>query len=64
MLVRIIAANLRLLYKEVCLLVTEGCPVLADHLHRDQIIGGGREGAGAAKQGVCVMLPPGLNILR
>ena len=56
--VRIIAANLRLLYKEVCLLVTECCPVLADHLHRDQVVSGGREGAGAAKQRVCVMLPP------
>ena len=58
MLVRIITADLGWPDKQVRFLMTEGCPVLADHLHGDQVVGGGGQRPGAAKQRVCVMLPP------
>ena len=38
--------------------MTEGGPVFADHLHRDQVAGGGGERTGLAEQGVSVMLAP------
>ena len=58
MFIRSIAADLRLSDEHVCLLMTEGCPVFADHLHRDQVVRGWRERAGLAEQRVGVMLPP------
>ena len=64
MFVRSIAANLRLSDEQVCMLMTEGGPVFADHLHRDQVVGGGRESAGLSEQSVGVMLPPGAASLR
>lgn len=41
------------------MLMTEGGPVFADHLHRDKVVRGGRESAGLPEQRVGVMLPPG-----